>query len=1233
MLSSVVIARNLTSLATITLVLCLNLQAAWCETRVALVVGNSAYERVAPLPNAVRDAALVAQALTSTGFDVILKQDLTKADFETAIDGFIRQMRGADVALIYFAGHGVQSGGENYLLPTDVDFTAGTSVRRLVRLNELLDEMQIVKRTRVVFLDACRDNQLARSANRPVDLSALPAGLAPLPPDSKGAVRKGPGLAAIFAAEPGVVAFDGPVDGNSPFATALTGALQRPGLELHALFNEIRDSVMRATADRQSPTLDLRTGEFYFREGPPEAGPTLATVLPATLPKGARRQIERRLEKIVEQYGEATRNDSLWQLEGLIKSGRVGPHDLANALEDSMARLRSLRQATALENSNYGGLAPYWPLLDRAASMISEGRRPDLDGAQRLLDEVLARHGRHRDQIDAARRLLDEENDAVTADLLVRSAAVARLRFDLRRAIDLYQRAVALTRPSESRLLWQRRLKLTEAQALELGRLPGTSALESLAGELEHDIIPLIDRDREPNDWAAAQVQRSQVLNMLGWRLGPEHGRAHIEQAMHVAQQTLAYLPERQQSPERGKALVALGAALLNRGGLIDPSMAIDVLRQATRALEEAGRHSDQLSGEDLLMLEVVGLFSAISAPGTTRERKHAEARRILLGIEARVEAIPETQVKSGAAGLLAFSRMLVAYLAEPMDRALLSRVRTDLERMIATLDRNDAPMQWAEAQALYGSVLGVGIGRSGNIDEVVALAERRIAAFEAALSVITFDASPAQWAMTTENLAIAKRELGAPALVASTGIEQPEQIYQAIKLLDQVLAVRPREASPALWAQTHKNISEMWRILAAHEPEFAAEHLAKAVSAAEAVADVWNKDASRVEHASAQWQLARTLLTLLPHLPEEQHEHQARRAITAYEGVIASIDKSDEPNLWLTSHQGIAGALMTIAEKHPVDVGKALLAEAMISVRKAREIDADRIEPAVWWESTRYLAALLMTTAEYEVDAKAKELHVSEAITLLEETVSRSKSAETWIHAIQRMHLSDGLSKAADLGDNTNAAARRIRALEEINATLDLDILGSSDRVFGKGTLLQAHGRRVALAYFLSAEEPDAKRRAELMAFVQESTRQQLKFIDKSANPTEWAWARFDIGLSSPQLLKSGQISAQLTAIDNQIEAARAALEAVSPKLHADQWAFFQCSIGIFLKARADRLSGRERLHHLLRAAAELRQGLGVGEQLGPAACRGSFDIVLTSLRRHLLGLPRHEPSSSAPR
>ncbi len=222
-------------------------QPAWAEKRVALVIGNSAYKNVAQLQNPVNDGAVIAATLKKAGFDVVdSRHDLPAADTRRALRDFADQARDADIAVVYYAGHGMEVDGTNYLIPVDAKLERDTDVYdEAFSLDRVLLAIEPAKRLRLVILDACRDNPFTKSMKRTLASRAIGQGLAKIEPTS-------PNMLIAYSAKAGSTAADGDTS-NSPFTTALSKHLTTPGLDVRRAFGFVRDDVLKTTSNRQEP--------------------------------------------------------------------------------------------------------------------------------------------------------------------------------------------------------------------------------------------------------------------------------------------------------------------------------------------------------------------------------------------------------------------------------------------------------------------------------------------------------------------------------------------------------------------------------------------------------------------------------------------------------------------------------------------------------------------------------------------------------------------------------------------------------------------------------------------------------------------------------------------------------------------------------------------------------------------------------------------------------------------
>lgn len=320
-------------------------QAATAENRVALVIGNSNYKN-SPLVNPANDARTIAKALRQAGFLVILKTDATRREMRRAMIDFGKRLEQGGVGLFYYAGHGVQIDGNNYLIPVNAEIEAEEHVAiESVELNQILGRMGGARnQLNIVILDACRNNPFARSfrsASRGLAQTLAPAG-----------------SYIAYATAPGDVASDG--DGkNSPYTRALSKWIGKPGVRLEDVFKGVRRDISRDTGGRQVPwTSSSITGDFYFT-------PAKQTVTAALSPPGGQTTAQPAVTRVSPNVVEVTYWDTIKfsenpaDFEAYLKKFPKGVFaDLARIRIGELKSPKSQKVQTETRNTQVAKAAP-----------------------------------------------------------------------------------------------------------------------------------------------------------------------------------------------------------------------------------------------------------------------------------------------------------------------------------------------------------------------------------------------------------------------------------------------------------------------------------------------------------------------------------------------------------------------------------------------------------------------------------------------------------------------------------------------------------------------------------------------------------------------------------------------------------------------------------------------------------------------------------------------------------
>lgn len=367
--------------------------------RVALVIGNSKYVNAVHLPNPANDAHLIASTLGNAGFDVIEGVDQDNAGMHRLISRFTEESYNADLAVIFFAGHGMQVDGKNYLIPVDAELTSPAYLKtRTVQIDEFMAALPPDPAVGIIILDACRDNPLARTLAAALPKTrSLGSGLAPVEAKSDG-VGSG-GLLIAYATDPGAVSYDG--NGiDSPYSLALAKHLTEPGVEIQSALTRVRGEVTEATEGRQRPWHNASLGREVFLGSPPTQAAQSSTTQASTEPQGTDSHqwaVEQRV------WDEASKRNELAYYETYIDQFPKGAFaDLARL---NIARLKRQQSDT---------FAAADPNAAVAAEPRVKSASPEIDAGTELTESAI---GLSRQQkIDLQERLLAIGYDLDEAD-------------------------------------------------------------------------------------------------------------------------------------------------------------------------------------------------------------------------------------------------------------------------------------------------------------------------------------------------------------------------------------------------------------------------------------------------------------------------------------------------------------------------------------------------------------------------------------------------------------------------------------------------------------------------------------------------------------------------------------------------------------------------------------------------------------------------------------------------
>ncbi|MBX3578694.1 MAG: caspase family protein [Rhizobiaceae bacterium] len=822
---------------------------------VALVIGNGDYEHIPALPNPGNDARAIEEMLSDLGFETTAVLDRDARRLRRDLQSFVEDAEGADVAFLYYSGHGIEAGGENYLIPVDADLSALESAgEALAPLSAIIDELKATVPVAIVMLDACRDNPFPAGAlvkadpaapGVPIDASGLgeSRGAAPLAAASTDASF---GTVVGFAAEPGKAALDGPAGGNSPYAAAVLRHLSAlTGEEFGTVMRMVAEEVYLKTDGRQRPWINESLRRLLYFGGTAtepagEEGEILAErrqllLTISSLPEAGRK----RIETIADADGVPM--DALFgMLKALGAEAPDDPAELDALLRGQTERLKALlAERDALKSSD--------PEIMRLASLADEALDEGaLTTAIRLLDQA-------KERVGALRRTVDDAEADIRARRLEFAAVYAKsadarlVTFDYAAAAADYALAFEQAQKWDDRLAWS--YKNSEAEALTfLGERQGDrdallrsvaaaevavalaqtsgggksltssrivhgNALQALGGA-EADTATLekaiavygealagLDRDTSPEDWATLQNNSGNVLTILARRAGDP---ARLGEAADAYRKALEVFERDGPRVSWLFAMNNLAKSLLERAEF---ETGVERLNEAAALFEQAldGASRAEYPVQWAIMqnnyanvLQTLGMRTADPQAGTALHLKAVEAYR-----NALLEWTPERAAshRAIAQNNLGNVYQSLAY-REPGNAA--AHLRAAEEQQTAAIEatsRAEQPLQWAAFVFNRGRTFHMQGDFAATEQEAVATYRKSVADFEAALGEMTLDRVPQQWVgarLSLANVLQAQSMREAEDAAATETLEEALAVFRGS--LDQLDAARfPNERANTL--------------------------------------------------------------------------------------------------------------------------------------------------------------------------------------------------------------------------------------------------------------------------------------------------------------------------------------------------------------------------------------------------------------------------------------------------
>jgi uncharacterized caspase-like protein len=901
---------------------------------VALVIGNGGYQHLAPLTNPGDDAKAIEDLLADLGFDTTLRDDRDARALSRDLERFVEDAEDADVAVLYYAGHGIEAGGENWLVPVDADISAlDAAGKKLVPLSGIVRKLQETVSVTIVLMDACRDNPFppdalltAASGQPPAPVAVSGLALSdsrsarPLSEPKPG--NDSLGIVIGFAAEPGKVALDGAKGANSPYAAAILRHLAAmDGVEFGQVMRMVAEEVYLKTGGRQRPwTNESLRRLLYFGETPqPVAGPEgeilgerrKLLLAIADLPDPERR----RVEKIAGDGGVPM--DAVYAMLEALGQDRPGePAALDALLREQAERLKEMTAERSVLKSADPEIARLSALADEA---IGEGA---LQTALSLHEQAKSRIG------EKEKTLADAEADLKArrlegAEVFAASAAAYEVAFDFRKAADDYGQAFAQAERWDRERAWLFRSRQVLALT-RFGNHKGDNAAYIEAIDIARQTLSLVSRDADPVRWATTQNNLAAALQFLGNR---ENGTARFEEAIAAYRAALTELDPQKAAYEWANTQNNLGTV----------SMALGQRESGTGRLEEAA----------------VAFRAALTE--FTREEQPMQWANAQNNLGAALWAIGQREPGTERLG------------------EAISAFRAALE--IYTPDR--APLERANTQNNLGLVLWTLSQRQSDPENL----HQSVAVLRSALEYRTRERMPYDWAMTQNNLGLALM-----ALARREGSN--ERFEEATQAFRQALLERTRERAPLDWANSQGNLGlALWH-LARNKGDI--DLLRQSIAAYRLALQETTREHVPLDWANTQNSLSLALWTLGQ---TEQGNASLDESIAGYRAALEVMTRERVPLEWANTQVNLGLALWTRGLR---EQGTSTLKEAVAAFHAALEEQTRERVPLDWANTQNNLGIVLRNLSEREEGTAALEEAIS-AFRAAAEIMTRQRNAIEW--------------------------------------------------------------------------------------------------------------------------------------------------------------------------------------------------------------------------------------------
>jgi uncharacterized caspase-like protein len=894
---------------------------------VALVIGQADYESLGDLGNPLNDARAMDDMLSELGFDVTRVLDRGGERLKREIEDFLDDAEGADVAVVYYAGHAVEAGGQNYLVPIDADLSTPASAgASLVPVGELLDELARQVPVTVLLLDACRteafpDGSAILLPGTDIPVEIAPTGLGEIRGPTPVVANIDPeslGMVIGFASAPGEAALDGPPGTNSPYAAALLKHLGAGGYAFGDLMTMVAEEVYLKTSAQQIPwmnsslrrVLNFEPVEDTGDEALIRDGRRKLLLSIAATPADVRRQVE---------AAASSADVPMDTLYGLLEAmGADAPGDPAALDQLLRTQTETLRKVMDERRALSSTDSEIVRLSDLAQRAMDEGALAVSVG---FWEQAKARYAEISASLDATEAQLKARRLEGGA-LLARTAETYGLSGDYAASAQNFALAYAEVERWDDALAYA--YKAGEADATyELGVRRGDNGALRRAVDIYGDAVRLVPAGSL--EWAGLQRSIGNSRAQLGTR---EADDADVDAAIAAFEAALTVFDRDNQPREWAMTQARLAAAMSIRSER-EPGAATlrDTILAYHAALEVLSRDEDpvewSLAQNNLgISLRSLGEREA----GTENYLAAIAAFRAALSVQSPQTAPVDwgiTQNNLGATQVLLGIR---EDRRETLEEAVAS-----FDAALGVVSRERVPLQWAQLQGNLGAVLM----RLGESEAGTARLEQAVAAYRAALEEFTPERALLDWATATTNLGIALTHLGRRA-------GDRNDILAAIDTYRSVTVTLAVEQAPLQWAQAQNNLGATLNVLGEMDGNRA--HFEAAREALEIALETRTRERVPLDWAMSQDNLGDVLSNLAA---GEPGTGALNAAAAAYRNALLEYTQASGPARWAELQRKLGNTLSDIGMREQTGVDR--FSEALEAYNAAVSVLTPETDPLGW--------------------------------------------------------------------------------------------------------------------------------------------------------------------------------------------------------------------------------------------------------------------------------------------